>query len=261
MTGVQTCALPIYSLRNALGDQSGSMKDLNTAVSITGYNYKDTDDQVTYIDGPDISRFMTLAKNNTRAVENAYVVLLTSRGIPTIYYGSEQYAKGDKEPYNRGDMPSFDTDSTAYKIISYLAPLRKSNPALAYGTTKERWLNDDVYIYERQFGDNVVVAAVNRDTETDYTIAGLQTNLPKGNYEDVLKGTLGGNKLRVSSTGDADTFILGAGQSAVWQYTVDKNTTPTIGNVDPMLGNIGNTVTITGIGFGDEVGTDRKSVV
>lgn len=242
------------ALRNALGNKSGTMRDLNTTVTVTGYNYEEVNDQVTFIDNHDMSRFMTLSNNDQRAVENAYVILLTSRGIPTIYYGSEQYAKGEKDPYNRSDMPSFDTNSTAYKVIASLAPLRKSNPALAYGTTKERWVNDDVYIYERQFGDNVVVTAVNRSQDSGYTIANLNTNLPKGIYTDVLSGILGGDKITVSPYGSVDTFVLGAGQSAVWQYNATNYDKPLIGNVDPMMGIVGNPVTITGRGFGKTQG-------
>lgn len=248
------------ALRNALGNKSGTMQDLNTIVSVTGANYEEVNDQVTFIDNHDMSRFMTLSNNDQRDVENAYVILLTSRGIPTIYYGSEQYAKGEKDPYNRGDMPSFDTNSTAYKVIASLAPLRKTNPALAYGTTKERWVNNDVYIYERQFGNNVVVTAVNRNQDTGYTIASLNTNLPKGIYTDVMSGLLGGGKITVSTEGYVDTFVLGAGQSAVWQYNTSNYEKPLIGNIDPMMGITGNPVTITGRGFGKTEGKVKFDV-
>lgn len=73
-----------------------------------------------------------------RALKNAFVPMMTSSGIPTIYYGSKQYATGTSDPYNRGDMQGFDTSSTAYQIISKSAPLRKSNPALIYATTQEQ---------------------------------------------------------------------------------------------------------------------------
>ncbi|WP_455715950.1 alpha-amylase family glycosyl hydrolase [Anaerosporobacter sp.] len=243
------------AVRNALGSKSATMKDLSSVITATGSDYKEVNDQVTFIDNHDMSRFMTLSTNNGRAVENAYVLLLTSRGVPTIYYGSEQYATGTTDPYNRGDMPSFNTNSTAYKVISYLSPLRKTNPALAYGTTKERWLNDDVFIYERQFGNNVVVTAVNRNQSSSYSISGLYTNLPQGTYSDVMKGTLGGGSITVASSGAVNTFTLGAGQSAVWQYTASSSSTPIIGNVDPMMGVAGNTVTITGRGFGSSQGS------
>lgn len=243
------------AVRNALGSYSGTMKDLYQVMKETASDYDEVNDQVTFIDNHDMSRFMTLTKGNSRNVENAYVMLLTSRGVPTIYYGSEQYAQGSTDPYNRGDMPSFNKNSTAYKVISALAPLRKSNPAAAYGTTKERWMNEDVLIYEREFNGSVVLTAVNRNQNKSYSIDGLCTSLPAGNYSDVMNGLLGGNGITVSGKGSVTSFTLGAGASAVWQYTKNESTQVAIGNVDPGMGIAGNEITITGRGFGNSTGS------
>ncbi|MGN0352323.1 MAG: alpha-amylase family glycosyl hydrolase [Roseburia sp.] len=243
------------AVRNALGSGSGTMEDLYQVMVDTASDYEEVNDQVTFIDNHDMSRFMTLADNNARDVENAYVLLLTSRGVPTIYYGSEQYAQGSTDPYNRGDMTSFNENSTAYKVISALAPLRKSNPAAAYGTTQERWMNDDVLIYEREFNGSVILTAVNRNQNQSYSISGLYTDLPAGTYSDVMNGLLGGNGITVNSNGAVTNFTLGAGASAVWQFTKTDSTEVTIGNVDPGMGIAGNEVTITGRGFGDSTGS------
>ncbi|MEE1306001.1 MAG: alpha-amylase family glycosyl hydrolase [Agathobacter sp.] len=243
------------AVRNALGNDSGTMKDLYQVMEDTASDYDEVNDQVTFIDNHDMSRFMTLSKGNARDVENAYVLLLTSRGVPTIYYGSEQYAQGSTDPYNRGDMPSFNKNSTAYKVISALAPLRKSNPAAAYGSTKERWMNSDVLIYEREFNGSVVLTAVNRNQNKSYSISGLLTDLPEGSYSDVMNGLLGGNGISVSSKGSVSSFTLGAGASAVWQYTKKDTSKVTIGNVDPGMGIAGNEITITGRGFGNATGS------
>lgn len=248
------------AVRNVLGSKSGTMQDLNAVVTATASDYEEVGDQVTFIDNHDMSRFMTLSGQNQRDVENAYVLLLTSRGVPTVYYGSEQYAQGGTDPYNRGDMPSF-TKTTAYTVISRLAPLRKTNPALAYGTTRERWLNSDVYIYERQFGSSVVLTAVNRSRSTGYSVTGLYSSLPAATYSDVLQGALGGGKITVSASGAVGAFTLGAGQSAVWQYTAGSSTSPVIGDMDPMMGKQGNSVTITGRGFGNTAGQVKFGTV
>lgn len=243
------------AVRNALGNDSGTMEELYAVMEATAGDYDEVGDQVTFIDNHDMSRFMTLSDGNARDVENAYVLLMTSRGIPTIYYGSEQYATGSADPENRGDMTSFDTSSTAYRVISALSPLRKSNPAAAYGTTQERWMNDDVLIYERQFGNSVIVTAVNRNQSQSYAISGLYSSLPAGAYEDVMDGLLGGNSIRVDDTGYVTDFTLQAGASAVWQYTAESETEVVVGNVDPGMGIAGNEVTITGRGFGETAGS------
>lgn len=241
------------AVRNTLGSKTMSMQEFYDVVVATETEYKEINDQVTFIDNHDMSRFMTLA-NNSSSVDMAYVVQMTSSGIPTIYYGSEQYATGASDPDNRGDMPSFNTNSKAYKIISKLAPMRKANPALAYGKTIERWVNSDVLVYERTFGNSVVYTAVNRSTTTGYNITGALTSLPTGTYSDVLQGLCGGGNLTVSN-GAIGSYYLGAGQAAVWQYTATNETAPEIGNIDPLMGVAGNTVTITGCGFGSTAGT------
>lgn len=235
---------------------SSTMKNLDSVISSTASDYSEVNDQLTFIDNHDDDRITSVANGNTSKVDQDYVLLLTSRGVPNIYYGSEQYMTGISDPANRADMTSFNENTTAFKVISKLAPLHKKNPALAYGTTKQRWLSDNVYVYERQFGSSVVLTAVNNGS-TDATLSGLCTNLPAGSYSDVLGGLLGGGTINVASTGLVSNgqYVLKAGQSAVWQYTASSAAAPTIGNVGPMMGYAGNTVTIDGRGFGTSVGS------
>lgn len=240
------------AIRNTLGSGTMSMQELYSVMVDREQSYKEINDQVTFIDNHDMSRFMTLANGNGRALENAYVIMMTSSGIPTIYYGSEQYATGDNDPYNRGDMPGFSTTSTAYQVIAKLAALRKSNAAVAYGTTQERWMNSDVLVYERTFGNSVVLVAVNKSSSQGYDIGGAYTALPDGQHADVLCNLLGGGTLTVTD-GTVGTYYLQAGQAAVWQYST-TDTTPVIGNIDPLVGIAGNIVTITGSGFGSTTG-------
>lgn len=243
------------AIRNTLGSGTMSMQDLYSVMVDREQSYKEINDQVTFIDNHDMSRFMTLANGNARALENAYVIMMTSSGIPTIYYGSEQYATGDNDPYNRGDMPGFSTTSTAYQVIAKLAALRKSNAAVAYGTTQERWMNSDVLVYERTFGNSTVLVAVNKSSTQGYNIGGSLTALPDGQYADVLCNLLGGGTLTIAD-GAVGTYYLQAGQAAVWQYS-SVDTSPVIGNIDPLVGVAGNIVTITGSGFGASTGTVR----
>ena len=243
------------AIRNTLGNGTMDMQELYSVMADRELSYKEINDQVTFVDNHDMSRFMTLANGNARALENAYVIMMTSSGIPTIYYGSEQYATGGSDPENRGDMPSFNTTTTAYQVISKLAALRKANAALAYGTTKERWMNDDVLVYERTFGNSTVLVAVNRNTKQGYDITGALTALPDGQYDDVLSNLLGGGTLTVTG-GAIGSYYLGAGQAAVWQCD-RTDTVPIIGNIDPLVGIAGNVVTISGSGFGSATGTVR----
>ncbi|WP_148929260.1 alpha-amylase family glycosyl hydrolase [Paenibacillus methanolicus] len=240
-------------VRQVFRDGSDTMYGLDSMISGTQTAYEEVNDQVTFIDNHDMDRFQVDGANG-RKLEQAIAFTLTSRGVPAIYYGTEQYMTGNGDPNNRKRMTSFSTTTTAYNVIKKLAPLRKSNPAIAYGTTQQKWINNDVYVYERKFGNNVAVVAINRNSTTAASIAGLTTSLPAGTYADALGGTLNGNSLTVGSGGAASTFNLAAGGVAVWQYTAAA-TTPTIGHVGPMMAKAGNTITIDGRGFGATKGT------
>lgn len=239
-------------VRQVFRDNTDNMYGLNNMLVETQSDYTHIHDQVTFIDNHDMDRFKL--GNNDRRLEQALAFTLTSRGVPAIYYGTEQYMTGNGDPNNRAFMTSYSTDTPAYKIIGKLAPLRKSNPAIAYGTTEERWMNNDVYIYERNFGDSTALVAINRSTTVSASVSGLQTSLPAGTYEDELDGLLNGNSISVNSTGAVTAFNLPAGAAAVWQYTTDQ-TTPIIGNIGTDLGKAGTTLTIDGRGFGEAKGT------
>ena len=146
---------------------------------------------------------------------------------------------------------SFDTDTTAYKMIGKLSELRQQNDAIAYGTTTIRYSNDDVLIYERKFYDDVILVAINRQPDKAYTIDNVETLLPEGEYVDFLGGMLNGENISVyASTGINTTasITLDGGEVGVWQYDAAASA-PEIGNVVSTMGRAGNRVYIYGDGL------------
>ncbi|MBM9832232.1 IPT/TIG domain-containing protein, partial [Enterococcus faecalis] len=240
------------SIRSLFTSSSYTMADFYNVIKATEKDYEEVNDQVTFIDNHDMSRFSSLVNGNQVAVNQAYALLLTSRGVPTIYYGTEQYDQGESDPFNRGDISSFNTSSAAYKIISKLSALRKTNKALAYGTTEEKWINSDVLIFERKFGENVALVAVNRGTSS-YQIDNLKTSLPQGKYSDELSSLLSGNSIQVGVEGQVTSFSLAPNAVGVWIYN-SQNNKLSLGDVDPSMGKAGNELTLTGEGFGDSQG-------
>ncbi|MFC5702434.1 alpha-amylase family glycosyl hydrolase [Cohnella faecalis] len=240
-------------VRQVFRDNTDTMYGLDSMISSTATDYAQVSDQVTFIDNHDMDRFKSGTVSDRR-VEQALAFGLTSRGVPAIYYGTEQYMAGSGDPGNRARISSFSESTTAFNVIKALAPLRKSNPAIAYGTTQQRWISNDVYVYERKFGDSVAVVAINRNGSSSTSVSGLITSFASGTYTDALGGLLNGNSITVGSGGAVSTFTLAAGGVAVWQSTPTQ-TTPVVGHVGPVLGKPGNTVTIDGRGFGSTKGT------
>ena len=253
-----------FPLNTAIRDVFGSnanFSEIDSVLSTEGGNFTWKEDLVTFIDNHDMSRFLSLNNNNNRLHE-ALAFTLTSRGIPCIYYGTEQYLHNDTgggtDPYNRPMMPGFSTSTTAYSLIGSLSTLRHNNLAIPYGSIGQRWINNDVYIYERKFFGNVVLVAINKNETSSYSITGLNTSLPAGSYSDYLSGSLSGLSITVGSGSGGNNpvtnFTLPAHAVSVWQFT-EGASTPQIGSIGPTSGQSGVKVTIAGKNFGSTTGT------
>ena len=246
-------------LRQVLRNGSDNWYGFNAMIAESEAKYEQTADQVTFLDNHDMDRFH-FDGADVKNTDLALAVMLTSRGVPNIYYGTEQYMTGNGDPNNRKKQTAFNKTTKAYQIISKLAALRKNNQALGYGKTKERWINNDVYVYERTFGKDVVLTAVNKSKTASYNISGLTSTLPAGTYTDQLTALLGGSSISVGSGGAVSAFDLSPGEAAVYSFN-GSAAAPSIGQVGPVMGAPGTTVTISGESFGSTAGTVKFGTV
>ncbi len=259
-SGINLLDFPLNTaMRDVFAGDKG-FGELDATVAAENGNFVWQNDLVTFLDSQDLSRVLTL-NNDTNRLNEALAFQLTTRGIPVVYYGDEQYLHNDTvapggpgaDPYNRPQMTTFDTSSTAYKMIAALSGLRQTNDAIAYGTSKQRWITDDVYIYERQFFNDVVMVAINKNVSTGVTVTSLNTALPAGTYADYLGGLLNGTSLTVE-LGSVNKLTLAANSVSVWQV-VGGEPGPSVGSIGPTVGQPGMTVTIAGDNFGTSKGT------
>jgi glycosidase len=260
-SGISLLDFPLNTaIRNVFGSNA-NFSDIDTVISAEGGNFSWKEDLVTFIDNHDMARFLSINNNNNRLHE-ALAFILTSRGVPCIYYGTEQYlhndTSGGTDPYNRPMMPGFSTSTTAYTLTNRLSTLRRNNTAVPYGSQAQRWMSSDVYIYERKFYGNVVLVAINKNETTAASITGLNTSLPAGSYTDYLTGLLGGSSITVTNgTGGNNpvaNFSLPAHTVAVWQFT-EGTAAPQVGSIGPTVAQPGVKVTIGGKNFGTTQGT------
>lgn len=260
-TGVNNLDFEFFrAASTTFGDFSTSMADFGNMLMYTQDNYEYENQTVTFLDNHDVSRFGYLQRNE-KPYNAALATLLTSRGIPNIYYGTEQYVV----PADGSDVSGrifmqtdseFNTQTTAYQLIGDLSELRQSNDAIAYGTTVIRYSDDNVLVFERQFYDDVVLVAVNRQPDQSYAIGPVETNLPAGNYNDYLGGLLYGfNTVVTAGEGinHTSSFTLPGGAVCVWEYKASAPSTPQIGDVMSTMGRVGNKVYIYGDGLNGDV--------
>jgi glycosidase len=261
-SGMSLLDFPLNTaIRNVFANNS-SFSEIDNTLSAETSNFTGRNDLVTFVDNHDMPRLLSV-NNNINRFHEALAFLLTCRGIPIIYYGDEQYVHNDTnggdDPYNRPMMSSWSTTTTAYSLIHALADLRQSsNDALAYGTSRQRWINNDVYVFERQFFNDIVLVALNKNDTAAWTINGLYTALPAASYSDYLGGLLGGFSITVTSgaggNNPANAFTLPAHTVAVWQATGPASA-PEVGSIGPRVGQPGMQVTIAGKGFGSTAGS------
>jgi glycosidase len=254
-----------FNVNQAVRDvfaSNNNFSELDNVANTEDSNFTWQNDLVTFVDSHDVPRLLSVNNNTNRLIE-AQSYVLTTRGIPVVYYGDEQYIHNDTsgggDPYNRNQMSGWSTSTTLFQVINKLAGLRAgTSDALSYGSYKERWINNDVYIYERQFFNDVVLVAINKNDTTGYSVTGLNTALPSGNYTDYLGGLMTGPGITVTTGSGGNNpvtgFTMPAHSVAVWQYT-STATTPEVGSIGPTLGQAGVKVTIAGKDFGSSTGS------
>jgi glycosidase len=136
-SGISMLDFPLNTaIRNVFGPSNANFSEIDSVIAQEGSNFTWKEDLVTFIDNHDMARFLSINNNNNRLHE-ALAFTLTSRGIPCIYYGTEQYlhndTSGGTDPYNRPMMVNFSTSTTAYQIIAKLSTLRRKKPRFRMG--------------------------------------------------------------------------------------------------------------------------------
>lgn len=290
-SGIQLLDFPLaVGIRKVFSEDKGELAELDSIIEREYESFDDANKLVTFFENHDMPRFLNLTKD-VRKQELATAFLLTCRGTPVIYYGCEQYlhndTKGGADPYNRQWMSSFDTKSSGFQLIKTLNELRASHIALRFGDFKRIYVTADVYVYERSFGGDTVVVAINKSSTKPFDASFISMPLPKGSYSDNLNAILSGKNLELSNEKLPKTLVLPPQSVSIWSTsangtavgsdtasssatsstdgalsdggittgTADSGSmAPEIASVHPSVINGGVPIAITGAGFGARPG-------
>lgn len=152
-------------------------------------NYFGVTELVTLFENHDMPRFQSLGVSD-RGMDLALVLLMTSRGIPCLYYGCEQYlhvdTEGGKDPYNRPMMERWD-ETPATAIIRILANERKNNKAVQYGGQWPKWVDENRFVYLRRYRGSRCLVFLNKGDRTSLSVGNL--DFPDGEYRCSLTGS------------------------------------------------------------------------
>jgi glycosidase len=171
--------------------------------------YQDPSKNCTFLDNHDISRFYSMANEDIDAWKRGVTLLLTTRGLPCIYYGTEilMTGKTDKsDAYVRFDFPGgwsgdpvnkftpkgrTSKENEAWKWMQALNKARTSMPALGNGKTTQYTGINGIYAYFR-YTDNQKVMVVLSQNDQPQDIA----------LSRFAEMTQGYNKMRNIHTGE-----------------------------------------------------------
>lgn len=198
--------------RKAFNEQTDPWNGLNLIYDHLALDYLFPKPQniLTFFDNHDTDRFLLAEPDSLDSWKQAMTFLLTSRGIPQIYYGTELLMSGSKkvsDGYVRLDMPGgFPGDSVniftregrtakqneAFDFLAKLLNWRKgnANDVIARGSLKHFMPQNGVYAYRRKLGDKEIHVMMNgNDTELTISTERTAEVLPVGTtMRDVLTG-------------------------------------------------------------------------
>jgi len=109
----------------------------------------------------DTPRIMTLANNDRQKVINAYMFLLTTPGLPVIYYGDEIGTEGENDPDCRRSFNWSLLGSEFHQKITGLIKLRNESSAMKKGIMKHIQIKQGVYSYLRIHESEAVLILYN----------------------------------------------------------------------------------------------------
>ena len=203
-----------YPIRHAFAE--GKPIDEIPKTLAKDYLYTNPEILVTLLGGHDDGRFMSEKGATIAGLMLANTLVLTTRGVPQLYYGDEIAMEGGDEPTTRGDFPGgFPGDKrnafTAagrtkeeqelFEYIRRLTTLRRELEPLRSGALINLYVSEQQYAYAR--GNAVVIVFNNDDKavefEFDVSRAGIRNGVV---MHDRLNGSrdviVRDGKLRVS---------------------------------------------------------------
>ena len=174
-----------------------------------------------FLDNHDMDRFYSVAGENMNKFKQGIGLLLTLRGIPQMYYGTEILMKNFKNPSDamvRLDFPGgFDGDAVnkfnpegrsaleqeAYNYVKTLAQFRKKSTALTTGKTMQFLPVDGLYVYFRYDNQQTVMCVVNtKESKKTLTLKDF-TERTKGFSKtvDILTGKNSQSEIEIPAQG------------------------------------------------------------
>lgn len=187
LTGVTDFQTLFHGIQPALKEKNG-VNNLYQTLS-NDILYKNPLNNVIFLDNHDMTRFFSQVDENTDKLKMGIEWLLTCRGIPQMYYGTEILTKGISNPDGyvrldfaggwKGDKINAFTgeglrsdQQEVLHLTKTLANFRKNSSALKTGNTTQYVPDDGLYVYFRYDKNQTVMCIMNtneNEKEIDFS--------------------------------------------------------------------------------------------
>ena len=173
-----------YALKDAFNENEGWTTGLNRLYYVLSQDFVFADPfmNVIFADNHDLSRFYSSIGEDYNKFKMAMAVLLTTRGIPMIYYGTEYLMTGEEPKghgFIRADYPGGKWESAvgsrqsavngvqleAFEYLKALLNWRKNSEVIKHGKLKQFVPQDGIYVYARYTDREAVIVIINKNKE------------------------------------------------------------------------------------------------
>ena len=174
-----------FSLNAALNENFSWDGGVNKLYSVLAQDmlYKDPMRNVIFLDNHDLDRYFSVVGEDVQKFKMGIALLMTQRGIPQLYYGTEILMKNFKNPSDaevRRDFPGgfpgdgvnkfiasgrTDQENDAFNYVKRFANFRKTSSALKTGNFMQFLPEDGVYVYFRYDNNETVMCVFNQNDQ------------------------------------------------------------------------------------------------
>ncbi len=173
------------AILEGLNQEFGWGKGLNKIYTTLSFDalYQDPSLNMTFLDNHDQDRFFSIMGEDMNKYKLGVGLLLTTRGVPQLYYGTENLTKNFKNPSDAEVRKDFEggwaedkvnkflasgrteKENEAFNFVKKLANYRKSSEPLTTGKLTQYLPQDGLYVYFRHTNNKSVMVIMSQNKE------------------------------------------------------------------------------------------------
>ena len=230
LPGVTDFQTNLYGIIPALTEKFGWTEGVNKLYSTLAadYLYENPMNNVIFLDNHDKSRIFSMVNEDINKQKMAIGWLLTARGIPQMYYGTEVMMKGHSNPDGlvRSDFPGGwkEDAKSAFKRETMDAPeleiqdwtkklanYRKTSSAIKTGKLMQYVPDDGLYVYFRYDDKQTVMCLMNTGDKSKF--------IELANYPELTKGVKQAKNIVTGEGIEGTSFNLDPKQMLILELT------------------------------------------